>query len=252
MILLIGSEGGMGRRYKAIFDLIQKEYVPNDGYHFDGYLCYDTKLNQGKPQDQVVDLHELAKKASGFLIATPTETHAEVLSSIYEYGKPILCEKPVTKNLALLDVILKRSKETGCKFQMVNQYAYAYVETTGLQKKQITEVSPLGDGYTMYNYFRHGTDGLAWDCINILGLSKKNIFLNETSPIWQCQINGHPLSLSDIDSSYVRMILDWLRDPKDDTDYIRKAHAIADATHKVFQHEHDASFNSDTVQKHLY
>jgi len=54
------------------------------------------------------------------LIATPNDSHKELAIQALKSGKHVVCEKPVTMNVAELDEVLKVAKETGLTF-MVHQ-----------------------------------------------------------------------------------------------------------------------------------
>lgn len=54
------------------------------------------------------------------LIATPNDSHKELAIQALKAGKHVVCEKPVTMNVAELDEVLKVAKETGLTF-MVHQ-----------------------------------------------------------------------------------------------------------------------------------
>jgi hypothetical protein len=234
MILLIGSEGNMGKRYKAIFDHIKNDYVIYDGYYFEGYESYDVKTKK-EP------FLEIAKRADKFLIATPTETHCQLISELAVFEKPILCEKPITTNIEQFRVFMDFCKRRSVNLTMVNQYAYA-----SMQRQERAGME------SMYNYFRHGTDGLAWDCINILGLAKSKVNLYEASPVWRCEINGKILSLGDIDGSYIRMILDWMRHHKENIIYTEQAHEKAHLFHHRGADEYNAGIDRNTGPQHVY
>jgi hypothetical protein len=140
------------------------------------------------------------------ILATPTETHAALIRQFENLKIPMLVEKPVTKSAKDLEKILNEKPN----IKMVNQYAYIKGESTG--------------GATYYDYFRSGTDGIEWDCINIIGNAEKKASIGNSSPFWTCSINGNQLNLSDMDKAYALMIDDWLRNPKSDLDYIEFAH----------------------------
>lgn len=177
----------MGRRYKAIFNHLGVDYAE-----------FDSKTHE--------HIHSYAKLASGFLIATPTVTHVDLIFQLAPYKKPILCEKPITRDPTELAAVLMLKP----KLQMVNQYAFM----------------PIGRGKkpTHYDYFRTGGDGLEWDCINVIGLAKAGVKVKNHSPVWDCQINGKKLSLSDIDGAYMKMVRAWLNDPVPNLDYIKTSH----------------------------
>jgi hypothetical protein len=76
-----------------------------------------------------------------------------------------------------------------------------------------------------YDYFRSGPDGLVWDCLQIIGLSRGPIELSDISPIWSCDINGQKLNLSDMDRAYVRFMSKWIYGSLDQTmDEVRFMH----------------------------
>jgi hypothetical protein len=191
MIYLFGSEGNMGKRYQAIFRHLGLAY-------------------RGLEVGNILSYSEL-KTATHFLIATPTETHVDIIRNLMSFKKPILCEKPITKDLEELKSLLDENPT----LDMVNQY------------RDIT-FDAFQEGYmTTYDYFKHGSDGLAWDCINILGLAEHGVELKETSPIWKCSINGSLVNISDMDMAYIKMIKRWYEAPRSRLDYIMHAHKKA-------------------------
>lgn len=191
MILLLGCKGSMGRRYEAILKHLHVPYVGHDINDNGTFSKEDIK---------------------GIIIATPTETHNELIKKYASWQVPILCEKPVTKVDHELEEILTLCRKKKVNLQMVNQYKFMPLGKDRLKK-------------TKYDYFRHGNDGLHWDCINIIGLSKsKRITLSDQSPVWSCTIDGKRLQLSQMDGAYVKMIQHWLRSPRENLNYIEKAH----------------------------
>lgn len=155
------------------------------------------------------------KKYTGILVASSTDSHAEIIETFHPLGLPILCEKPITKNRDELSRILRK----GPNLCMVNQYAYM-LHTSHIK------------GPTFYDYWNSGKDGPGWDCINIIGLAKDRAQISNKSPIWKCQINGHELNIKHMDYAYCRMIEDWLRKPAPTLDYIDRAHE------RVFQEQY--------------
>ncbi len=178
-IYLVGYNGNMANRYKACLNYLDIDHCG-------------------------VDLGDVETGAipdcDGIIIATPTDTHINMIKRYAPFNLPILVEKPIALDPFLLN---------GGNVHMVNQYAHC---------------GPFPGGETYYDCWRTGNDGLAWDCINIIGLSEKMPKLNNQSPVWKCMINGKELSLHDIDMSYVKMIDAWTRNPQSNTDYILKAH----------------------------
>lgn len=177
MIALIGANGSMGKRYQAIFNYLKLDFMPMD---------------QDLSPEAII---ERAAACDRILIASPTHTHVSFLRELLPTKKPILCEKPVTKDLEELREIHAFCKRAGLTYNMVMQYAqlqYGY------------------SGPSSYNYFRHGNDGLAWDCIQILALANGPVELKDDSPIWRCRINGIQLDIASMDMAYISMIQKWL------------------------------------------
>lgn len=191
-ILVVGAKGNMGKRYKAILKFIGKDFVEIDQEHNRHYAM------------------ECARRSEGIIIATPTATHADVIRQYIPAGRPILCEKPVTKNIPELKSLMDEIKSSTSVFRMIYQYQML------IDRNRI--------GKCLYNYFKHGDDGLIWDCMQIIGLSRSEPELKETSPIWTCIINGKALSLHDMDAAYIYNIQHWLKNPHQDPGEIIAVH----------------------------
>ena len=194
MILVVGYKGNMGRRYTSILNYLQ---VPWFGLDVD-----DIKTGyQGK----------LDKKFTAVIIATPTLIHCEYIRMFAKIEVPILCEKPITKDLEELNKTLDYvAAYPSAKLDMVMQYKELVYSTA---KKP-----------TKYNYYKSGNDGIYWDCIQIIGLAKGEIYLSNESPIWKCQINGQHLKIQDMDWAYVEMIKRWLAKPGQSLNEIFEIH----------------------------
>lgn len=189
-VYIIGIRGNMARRYIAVLNHLE---VPYTGHDIGGKLS-------------VLD----APKATHFLICSPTDKHLDHIESVLRFHKPILCEKPLTKCVSTLEAFEQRNVLSMGLISMVNQYAYL--------------VNRMSYGESFYDYFKSGNDGLAWDCINIIGLAEKRPVLKAEAPVWNCQINGKKLSIEGMDHAYIRMIKDFLYNPKSNYAYARKAH----------------------------
>lgn len=191
-ILIVGSEGSMGKRYQCILKYLGKSFV-----------CADK-------QDSLSNIRRLAEKTEGIIIATPTETHVDLVSSLLPFRKPILCEKPVSKDVSILKELNQRIEDSKTPFRMMFQY-------------EILNRS-CSYGPSRYNYFKHGNDGLVWDCLQIIGLARKEIVLGEDSPIWSCKLNGKALSLSHMDAAYIAYVQKWFNYPSDSLSKILHVH----------------------------
>jgi len=191
-ILLVGANGNMGRRYRAILDYLGKEYVGVDKEHSAPYIC------------------DRARQSEGVIIATPTALHAEHVRLFLPHRVPILCEKPIIKNPQELKALFDEIKESKTPFRMINQY------------KMLD--TPTSYGRSHYNYFKHGADGIYWDCLQIIGIARGEVTIAETSPIWRCTLNGRPIRLDHMDAAYIGYMQKWFSEPQQDLGELLAAH----------------------------
>lgn len=192
MILIVGANGNMGKRYKAILRFLGKEYLGVDKEHNRHHI------------------KEMAMRSDGVLIATPTELHTEHVRWLLPCGKPIMCEKPITKNIQELRALFDEIRSSNTPFRMINQYKM--LDNRG------------GIGHTVYNYFKHGNDGLVWDCIQIIGIARSKLALGEDSPVWRCVLNGKGVSLSHMDAAYIAYMQEWFKNPAQDLGELLATH----------------------------
>jgi hypothetical protein len=188
-VFIVGIDGNMGQRYEACLRSLGIDVVG-----------VDFKPTANIKHDDV----------DGYIIATPTHRHLDDLMTYSQYSKPILCEKPFAKSLEAIEDFARRCRKQLINIRMVNQYEHLIDQTSR--------------GETIYDYFRTGKDGLAWDCINIIGLSHQAPVLENTSPVWYCKINGVTLNLADMDKAYVAMLKSWTHDPRTNWAYALDAH----------------------------
>lgn len=186
MTLIIGSEGSMGKRYKAILSYFNQPFE-----------CHDPKLGFGVYPNKTHDR---------FIIASPTVNHLYWVKRLDEYRKPILCEKPLSKDLKEVKEILE------CKSPLSMTFQYAHL------------VDNRGFGPSHYNYYHSGQDGLVWDCFQIIALAKDKVLLDNTSPIWTCAINGSKIHRGDMDKAYVDVVRNWLAGAHLERDDLMKWH----------------------------
>lgn len=177
-VCLLGSRGSMGQRYIAILNHLRVPYFAID---------VDSTFDSLYYAEQV---------ATHFIIATPTHTHFDqIIKYAFDFkNKPVLCEKPLSKNKKELQIIFDAVRNR--KFSMMMQYEMLD--------------SKWRRGETVYDYFRHGNDGLYWDCLQPIGLARGPIRLAEKSPVWACRLNGKKLHLSQMDKAYVEFVKRWL------------------------------------------
>lgn len=189
-VYIIGNRGNMARRYAAILRYL--------GHFVLGH-------------DEGVSAHpRLYENADCFIVATPTETHLRIMEELIKLGKPIISEKAFTTDLKKLNEFEDKNRQNLNLISMVNQYSFL--------------IDSDNDGETYWDYWNSGKDGLAWDCINIIGLSKSKPHLSNNSPTWECKINGKKLFLSHMDGAYIRMLESWLRNPLSNYHYAKVAH----------------------------
>lgn len=166
----------MGQRYCSILNFLKKEFSVLD-------------------IDNLEYRDDLIAKAEKFIIATPTDTHYYWCKLLSEENKPVLCEKPLTKNIEDLEDILE--SYTPENLFMVNNYHYL-----------IRDNLKMGLN-TEWNFYKSGNDGFAWDCIQMFMESKGKVYLKRDSPLWRCFINGKEINYKDIDKSYIFMLKDF-------------------------------------------
>lgn len=191
-ILIIGSEGSMGKRYQAVLRYLGHGMI---------------RADKDASEKQVGDA---ARKAAGIIICTPTDTHSNVIKAVLGAKKPILCEKPVCKDLDQLHQLMSQVDASNVPFRMVMQYEHL------LNKNRI--------GRSFYDYFRTGNDGIFWDCLQIIAFARGELTLRNVSPIWSCMINGQSLKLSDMDAAYIAEVQRWMLRPKQETGEIYRIH----------------------------
>ena len=178
MIAIIGADGSMGQRYQAILRHLRVDY-----------RCFDVEHSMD-------DIKAACEDARGIIIATPTYTHITFLREILPLRKMVLCEKPVSYEIEALREFTSWCSGNGYSFTVMMQYG------------ELVSYRSVGDSF--YDYFRHGPDGLIWDCFQVIVLANGTIRLAEQSPFWDCCINGTRMLLSDMDGAYVRFVHKWL------------------------------------------
>ena len=203
-VLVVGYLGNMGRRYCSILNYL--------GIPWQGIEKHNSK-------------YKIDSDVGGILIATPTDSHFENIVRYSVYNIPIICEKPITKSEDELETLGK----LGINLTVINQYNFMGV----------TE----DPDDTCANYYNTGSDGIIWDCINIIGLSKGVCKLQNNSPIWFVTINGKPLNRSHIDFSYVDCLKSWIDSPNGDFEYIYYSHK------KVMDYEKSCCCNRNTSKE---
>ena len=184
-ICVVGHLGNMGKRYCTILDYLG---IPYQGIDFQNRF------------------EEVENDVGGIMIVTPTDLHYSTIVKYSKYNLPILCEKPISKDLNQLSFLLSHCSE----LSMINQYRYFYTQSKGL---------------TVVENYNTGNDGLLWDCINLIGMANGDIELTKNSPVWNIELNGKRINRGHIDSAYVNNIRDWISgNLVESVRYIRNTH----------------------------
>lgn len=167
MVLIVGELGNMGKRYKTILDFLKIE-------------------NKG------IDLGErIPKHWDSCIVTTPTDTHYDVVKNLEIFKRPILCEKPLSKNPNEIKK-LKGDIFLVCNWKFVFPYdLYA------------------DENKCRYNFYNTGKDGIIWDLCQLIYLDEDIPIIDNDSPIFAASINGIPVSLEMIQWSYIRMLDLW-------------------------------------------
>jgi myo-inositol 2-dehydrogenase / D-chiro-inositol 1-dehydrogenase len=85
----------------------------------------------------------------GYVVATATNSHVEILNSLLSFGKPILCEKPISLTVEETDEIISKSEKLGTEIQVGFQRRYDPPIAQAAAKIASGEVGTL---YTMHMY----------------------------------------------------------------------------------------------------
>ena len=184
-VLILGHLGRMGKRYGAILTRM--------GVKWDGIDLPD----HGIPIDQHDHLEDYAR----IIIATPTRTHKELIVKCLDKSTSlILCEKPLCGNSKDTEEISRLSKSD--RVFVVCNWAYVLPWELGPEKQDV-----------VYGNWHTGNDGVSWDCCQLHYLSKdKDGAIICDDMLFCAFIDGFPISLTDIDRSYIAMMLEFIND----------------------------------------
>lgn len=172
-VLIIGSGGSMGKRYCAISKFFGFETIPVD-------------VGDAIP----VDFDRI-------IIATPTPNHLEQLRRYIPFNKPVLCEKPVSKELKECEEAVKL--DVNKIVRVVCNWKFTPPVLHYNHSNRI-----------FYNFYNTGKDGLKFDLCQLIYLSKGTCRINNLSPTFQCTINDQIVTLHDIERSYLTMFHHWV------------------------------------------
>ena len=175
-VLIIGSNGSIGKRYCAILKSLKVDYITYDNL-------------QGSFESLKAQ-HDGDFDAA--IICTPTEHHIEYVKGLISLRKVFLCEKPLSKFLV------------DC--EEVKEYKNGYV---------VCNYKYIADKYKppysiFYDYYNTGMDGILWDACQLLYLDP-NCNLSISSPKWNLVINENWIRYRELEDSYVRMLKDFVK-----------------------------------------
>src|ERR1043165_5844358 len=81
-----------------------------------------AEIVSGKPYDSYKALADLELDA--VIVATPPSTHPEIACFFMERGLPVLCEKPLTTNVADAEKMIAAAEKAGVLFTMASKFRY--------------------------------------------------------------------------------------------------------------------------------
>jgi predicted dehydrogenase len=89
------------------------------------------------------------------IVATPPATHAEIACFFMERGIPVLCEKPLTTNVADAERMIATAEKSGVQFTMASKFRYC---EDVVKAKGILASGMLGDVLQFENAFTAKVD----------------------------------------------------------------------------------------------
>lgn len=183
IVLVVGHLGSMGKRYCAILRYLKEDVITADI----GDPWWEWEF------DRVI-------------IATPTDHHYNDINLARVKGKPILCEKPISKDRAELEYLCS---VPDLDIRMVSNWKYAI----NLALTRAQKVAIEGEMEIEYSYYDSGKDGFFWDCIQLIHLAGQFKY-DRTRPAFEAKVNGLDVTLEHIHASYVLMVSEWLHGDK--------------------------------------
>jgi predicted dehydrogenase len=107
----------------------------------------------GKPYNDYKQFAELDLDA--VIVATPPATHPEIACFFMELGIPVLCEKPLTTNVADAEKMIATAEKAGVQFTMASKFRYC---DDVIKAKGILASGTLGDVLQFENAFTAKVD----------------------------------------------------------------------------------------------
>jgi predicted dehydrogenase len=102
------------------------------------------------------DYRQLADlELDAIIVATPPATHPEIACFFMERGTPVLCEKPLTTNVADAEKMIAAAEKAGVQFTMASKFRYC---DDVIKAKGILASGMLGDVLQFENAFTAKVD----------------------------------------------------------------------------------------------
>lgn len=149
---LVGA-GGIAQAYAQAF---------NESECCDLVAIADVRQEASEALAEIVggkaygDYRQLADvELDAVIVATPPATHPEIACFFMERGTPVLCEKPLTTNVADAEKMIAAAEKAGVQFTMASKFRYC---EDVIKAKGIIASGVLGDVLQFENAFTAKVD----------------------------------------------------------------------------------------------
>ena len=102
----------------------------------------------------------LAAATEAVIVATPPKSHYEIVTAALSAGKHVLCEKPLSEDLAEVDAMIRQADERGLHLLVGMNFRYL---STSQRIRDVVRAGELGAlSHAQFSYIRH-RDGTRTD-----------------------------------------------------------------------------------------